>query len=189
MTMLKDFDDVLREQFVETGTAEGNTLAYASLKFPRCISIEQNEDLYLAAVGRFKYKSNVRIYQGHSPFILGKVLNPAIPTTFWLDAHYHANANTLETHGECPLLDELSVIVKLNWQVPPIILIDDAFMFDDTVPAPDTDECFWTSNKTDHVVYHKNQWPRVEEIDALLTDYRRSMLGNEFAFRYDWKSA
>jgi hypothetical protein len=189
MTMLEHFDGLIRSLFVETGTNEGNTLAHASLRFEHCISIEQNEKLYLAAVERFKFKPNVRVYKGHSPLILPKVLDPAIETTFWLDAHYSANGNTMEVHGECPLMDELAVIVGLNWKVPPIILIDDAFMFDDSVFAPDTEDCFWKSNKTDHIVYHRNQWPRVEEIDAVLTGYKRSMLANEFALRYDWRGA
>ncbi len=186
MTMLEHFDGTIRQLFVETGTAEGNTLAHASLRFEHCVSIEQNEKLYQAAVERFKNKTNVRLYHGHSPHILCKILDPAVPTTFWLDAHYSAQGITLmQGYGECPLLDELHVITALKWDTPPIIMIDDAFMFDDTVNCPGSRYPFWTSNESDHIVYHRAQWPRVEQIDEVLSSYTRSMLTNENAFKYE----
>lgn len=184
MTMLEHFDGVVRPLFVETGTNEGNTLAHASLRFDRCFSIEQNEKLYLAALEKFKFKSNVVIHHGHSPVVLKRILDPSIATTFWLDAHYSGNGNTLGTGGECPLMDELAAILSFHWETPPIIMIDDAFMFDDTVPHPGSKYPFWYSNESDHIVYHRQMWPRVEEIDAVLAGYKRSMLPAENAFIY-----
>ena len=189
MTMLEHFDNgIVRSLFIETGTAEGNTLAHASLHFENCISIEQNEKLYQAAIERFKNKTNVKIFHGHSPLILPKILDPTIPTTFWLDAHYSAQGNTLMPgYTECPLMQELEVIVNLKWETPPIILIDDSFMYSDSVNAPGSKSGFWNSNETDCIVYHRQMWPRVEEIDAILNGYTRSMLDEEIAFRYDWR--
>jgi hypothetical protein len=185
MTRLEHFDGLVRPLFVETGTAEGNTLAHASLLFENCISIEQNEKIYQAAVERFKNKTNVRLYHGHSPHILPKVLDPTIPTTFWLDAHYSAQGITLMPgYSECPLMEELAVIVGIKWETSPIIAIDDAFMFDDTVNCPGSKYPFWTSNESDHIVYHRAQWPRVEQIDEILAGYTRSMLTNENALLY-----
>lgn len=188
MTMLEHFDNgIVRPLFIETGTAEGNTLAHASLHFENCISIEQNEKLYQAAIERFKNKTNVKIYHGHSPHILPKIIDPKIATTFWLDAHYSAQGNTLMPgYTECPLIQELEVIVGLKWETPPLVLIDDAFMFDDSVMCPGSKYPFWTSNESDHIVYHRNQWPRVDEIDNVLAGFTRSILTDENALRYDW---
>jgi hypothetical protein len=186
MTMLQHFEGCHVQLFVETGTAEGNTLDFASRCFERCLSIESNERLYMGAIERFKEIPNVRIFHGYSPHILRDILEPSMPTTFWLDAHYSGQGNTLVPgHGECPLLEELEVIAKVPWETTPIILIDDAFMFDDSVNAPGSKYPFWGSNETDCIVYHKAQWPRVEEIDTVLAGYTRSMLTDENAFRYE----
>lgn len=185
MTMLQHFEGCHLPLFIETGTAEGNSLAFASLHFTNCVSIEQNEQLYLAACERFKSKTNVKLYRGHSPHVLRVILNPKIPTTFWLDAHYSAQGNTLMPgRSECPLMEELDEIMKVEWEIPPIIMIDDAFMYDDSVPHPGSTNPFWFSNESDHIVYHRSQWPRVEEIDAALPGFTRSLLDGENALRY-----
>jgi hypothetical protein len=188
MTMLQYFDGLIRPLFIETGTGEGNTLYHASQVFERCISIEQNEKAYLLAKERFKDTPTIELHHGHSPLILPRILDPQVPTTFWLDAHYHGQGVTLcPDGGECPLAAELRAIMRAPWNTPPLVAIDDSFMFDDSIPHPGSKYPFWFSNESGHDIYHRNQWPRIEELDAILEGYERSQLGREIAFLYKWK--
>jgi|ERR1019366_2149429 hypothetical protein len=190
MTMLQNFDGLIRPLFIETGTCEGNTLAHAAAVFPQCLSIEQNEVLYERSCERFKDTPNVRIFHGHSPRILKDILDPKVPTTFWLDAHYFSSANMLSSiGGECPLLEEVQVIAGVPWETAPIIIADDAFMFCDSVSPPGLKwpMSFWKSNECENITYHRKDWPRVEQLDEVLVGYARSMLKDEMAFRWDWK--
>lgn len=175
MTLLAKFDGLVRPLFIETGTNTGNTLAEASKVFERCVSIEQSKEYCLQATERFAGTPNVTIIRGDSPVVLREVIEPKIPTTFWLDAHYFSNGDTLGPSSQCPLLEELRSIMLFYWAVKPIILIDDAFMFDDSVMAPDCHEPFWTSNQTDHACYNPAHWPKIGEIDGILTGYRKSI--------------
>ena len=177
MTMIERFDGYVRPLFIETGTGFGNTLAYAATVFEKCISIEQNTKLYLAAEERFRDVPNVHLHNGMSPRILPVVIEPDTPTTFWLDAHYHGNGNTLAMEGgQCPLLEELRAIMRVNWQTKPIILIDDGFMFDDSMPHPGFTLPFWFSNDSGYDIYKRSDWPRIAEIDELLVGYHRTVV-------------
>lgn len=90
--------------FVETGTREGDRVAWAlELGASQIWSIENREDRWKAAVERFKENKNVTIHHGHSPDVLKGWIMPKlmVPAVFWIDAH---------TGKESPILDELKEI-------------------------------------------------------------------------------
>ena len=95
------------------------------------------------------------------------------PTTFWLDAHYYLGLND-PAGPQCPLREEIRAIAAFRWTTPPIILIDDACMFDDTVSPPSYGP-FWDTWCAKEQGYRREDYPRIEEIDALLPGYVRSL--------------
>lgn len=171
MSSLTNFDSIVRERFVETGTWLGESLKEAAKHFVECLSVELNERVYKEALENFRDFPNVKLHNGHSPTVLREILDHRIPTTFWLDAHYIGSDVFGEKYPsnlkECPLLEELFEITRLNWIEPPIILIDDASMF-----LEDPDPKY----------FNKEHWPRISEIDQALSEYTRSI--REYALLY-----
>jgi len=169
LTNFTKFDH--RLLFVETGTGDGATLAQAARYFDRCVSMDWNLDHLRRLEGHWQ---NVTLYPGHSQKVLPRILRHDVPTLFWLDAHYTGNGEERSPYGECPLLDELGAIANVSWKTRPVILVDDAFMFDDAVLPPVGFD--WTR-------FNRIQWPRIEDGDAILTGYHRTLDGD--VFRYD----
>src|SRR5262245_39379625 len=104
----------LTEVFIETGTNKGDSLAAAlAAGYPRCLSVEFVEDLHRLAQKRFADDARVRLFHGSSPDTLPAMIDPALTTTFWLDAHYSGSDRGWQDprYGECPLLRELEVIM------------------------------------------------------------------------------
>lgn len=150
---------IVTDVFVETGTYYGET-AENALKagFPLVYSMEIFKSHYDTAKKRLKEHANVKLFLGSSPDILKTILDRTLPTTFWLDAHYQGHSTDEQDlkYGQCPTLAELDVIFKEPWKVLPIILIDDAFMFDGVNPLPD--------------YYDTKQWPSLAEIKTHFPD-------------------
>jgi hypothetical protein len=125
--------------FVETGTYQGDTTAWASAQFPRVITVERSESLYRRARERHGTLSNVAFLQGDSREMLRQQLRSFQgPAIFWLDAHLCGG----ETYGhgdECPLLQEIAAIKASG--VEAFILVDDARLF--LAPPPDHDIAAW----------------------------------------------
>jgi hypothetical protein len=120
-------------------------------------SIEVCEANFLAARAKFSGLPNVHLHYGSSPDVLPAIIDPKLPTTFWLDAHYQGGDRREQDkkYGECPLLAELRVIFSYDWS--PIVLIDDAHMFDHLIPPG----------------FNRDHWPTVAQIrDALPASYR-----------------
>jgi hypothetical protein len=146
---------IIRSMFIETGTYEGETLNSAYLAgFGELHSIEVHEPHYLAAQRRFAGVANVHLHLGTSPHVLPLIINPALATTFWLDAHFQGSSPREQDpgYGECPLLAELDVIRSFSWTTDPIILIDDAYMFDHRILSG----------------FDRGQWPTMTEISQHL---------------------
>jgi hypothetical protein len=181
MSVLTDFTGIEREVFIETGTNVGDTLWNAKDHFKLCFSMEVDGETALKARRRFENIPNVLILGGNSQFWLPFLLRDA-PTTFWLDAHYFYGLGDA-SEPQCPLLAELKAITNFQWTVPPIILIDDAHMFDDSISIPSYGP-FW---KTDHPQtqgWRKQDWPRIETVDQLLPGFTRTLCPGPY-FKYE----
>src|ERR1051326_1382123 len=118
----------LTEVFIETGTNKGDSLASAlSAGYPRCLSVEFVELLHNLAKQRFAQQPRAELFLGSSPETLPRMIDPERTTTFWLDAHFSGSDRSWQDprYGECPLLQELKVIMGTPWKTWPILCIDD----------------------------------------------------------------
>jgi hypothetical protein len=118
------------DQFIETGTHAGDTLAYiAHNKAVSCISVELSHEYYQAALRRFANYTNVILKQGDSSVVLAEVVRDLrSPALFWLDGHY-SGGNTARGVEDTPVSAELSAILNSSIKTN-VILIDDAHCFD-----------------------------------------------------------
>lgn len=138
------------DEFVETGTFQGNTAAWAVEHFSRVMSIELSPAYHAAAQARFRGQSKVRLACGNSGVILQQYV-PTLnrPALFWLDAHW-SGGDTAGEKAECPLLDELAAIN--DSAAEHVVLVDDARLFCLPPPKP---------HRADH-------WPSLVEVVNLL---------------------
>lgn len=134
------------DQFIETGTYFGRTLASIAETGIDCTSIELSEELYERARDRFKNHENVTLFMGDSaerlPEILKQVTGPAL---FWLDGHYSAGI-TASGRMQTPISAELEAILQHPIKKH-VILIDDARCFDGTNDYPHLDNLLRTIRK------------------------------------------
>jgi len=132
------------KEFVETGTYQGDTLAYiARRKAVRCTSIELADGYFQKAMDRFHSWPNVKILHGDSsvllPSLVQKLNQPAL---FWLDGHY-SGATTAQGALNTPISEELKAILDSPIKTH-VILIDDIRCFDGTDDYPYLDELLTT---------------------------------------------
>lgn len=161
MSILHDFEPTT-EWFIETGTGSGETLALSSKAgYNLCQSIESDGHIYLRNEERFKSYDNVVLHHGLSWEVLPEIMDWAVTTTFWLDAHWTGGKEgEAKPDIECPLLLELAVILALEWETAPRILIDDSFMFKGE---------FWLTPESHP--FDPANWPNMREIASVLHDY------------------
>jgi hypothetical protein len=120
--------------FIETGTYEGTTAAWAADRFPNVVTIELSPALHEAAARRHAAKRNVVFRFGDSERLLpGLVASLTQPALFWLDAHWSGGV-TAGAERECPLLGELAIIDRAP--LTHFLLIDDARLFMAPPPLP-----------------------------------------------------
>jgi hypothetical protein len=122
--------------FAETGTYLGDTLEMALSLFPECHSAELSQNLYAAAAKRFAGRPGVHLFHGGSPDFLmaNRDQFAAIPTVFWLDAHWCSGGDTAGMESQSPLIEELHAIGRLHPKS--VVLIDDARLYLATPQAP-----------------------------------------------------
>lgn len=137
---------------IETGTDGGMSLMQCSEIFHTIHTIELNLNSYNRGFRRLKKRHNITAHLGNSPEVLPKIIDSSRETVFFLDAHFVAGGVSVEG-PQCPLMQELSVILGCKWRVPPVIIVDDARMFD---------EWFWSKPWSRE--YRKSEWPRLAEI-------------------------
>jgi len=127
------------DDFVETGTFLGDTLAYVAKSGAKCTSIELSNELFDAACVRFRGKNNVKLLHGDSGRLIPELLvNIDNPVLFWLDGHFSGGVTASATI-HTPISSELDEI--LNHSVKQhVVLIDDARLFDGTNGYPHIDE-------------------------------------------------
>jgi hypothetical protein len=117
--------------FVETGTYHGKTAAWAAQHFKRVWTIEINEEFHEEAKSLYGHMEKIAFVLGDSRIALPTILESlAIPTLFYLDAHWTPDLNTPRPdHGECPLREELALIHAHDKAGMHVIVIDDARIF------------------------------------------------------------
>ncbi|MFN0052057.1 MAG: hypothetical protein ACKV0T_07695 [Planctomycetales bacterium] len=155
-------------RFVETGTHLGVSVrAELELGYQEVCSFEISDEFFGKAQRAFQDERRVRLLHGSSPNLLPQVMAPDVPTTFWLDAHY--SGTTLPSHdpmfGQCPLLAELAIIAHFPWKVPPLIAIDDAFLFE---PATWEGACPELFNPDGMI---EADWPTRNQVEQALPGY------------------
>lgn len=138
--------------FVETGTAGGQSVAWAKDHFEKCWTIELLGDREINKVDGVRYIQGNTV--DHLPDILQneELQDKSVPIFFWLDAHYCEPVPNTSGNKECYLLEELAIIRD---RVNSVIMIDDARLF--AGPPP------WPNDPRD--------WPRLGDIFARLREY------------------
>jgi hypothetical protein len=163
MSILSDFSRYPASRFIETGTGKGETLMFASEAYPESVSIELDPGRYAQAVMKFGKRADIRLFNGHSPILLRYLIDPDVPTLFWLDAHYtDGEPGAIKSFGNCPLAKELAEIVRWEWKKPPMILIDDFSTFE----------------------LGLHGWPKLSLLDEIMVGYRREKLDDSEVFTY-----
>ncbi|MBK9712997.1 MAG: hypothetical protein IPO81_17060 [Kouleothrix sp.] len=120
--------------FVETGTFQGSTAAWASRHFKRVFTIEFAEPIYRQALATHGGLGNISFLYGHTREKLAEVVAQLdAPSLFWLDAHW-SGGQTYGAGDECPVLDEIAIIDQTR--ADSFILIDDARLFLAPPPRP-----------------------------------------------------
>ena len=128
--------------YVETGTGEGISLAYAQHKFKDLHSIDIDADLIQAALNRFQGDGSIHLYVGLSrdmlPVVLGEL--SIEPTLFFLDAHFPGADFHKITYEESmaryqedafPLVEELKIITSGRNTSRDVFIIDDFSLYED----------------------------------------------------------
>lgn len=120
--------------FVETGTFRGDTVARVAPLVPRVISIELDRSLHEAALRRFRDRRNVELVLGDSAAVLPTLVRELHePALFWLDGHFSGGPTAIGS-DTTPIMAELESI--LGSDVPHVVLVDDARLFDGTEGYP-----------------------------------------------------
>jgi hypothetical protein len=109
--------------FIETGTADGATVAGLLGEFERLHTIELNIGAWQAAVQKFANQPKVTCHQGESDKILPSLMYLG-PAVFWLDAHWCGGVRGAKA---TPVLEELDVILRAGHA--DVILVDDVRLF------------------------------------------------------------
>lgn len=125
LTSLDDRD--IHEVFIETGYGWGWTLDFACTQpFRRLYCVEIDPGVAAKAAEKWRKETTIEIIRGDSRDVLPTIVNPAVPTTFWLDAHYSDGIfGEAQPPDNSPLIGELEFITSLKWRAPHTILIDD----------------------------------------------------------------
>ncbi len=136
------------QQFVETGTGNGDTAVKACEYFDLVTTCEIDRaraSMLRAFLPKPKPPKQLLIVPMDSPVMLGQVFaNPAcLPALVWLDAHYSGG---VKLGPECPLLRELTAVGGTRGRH--VILIDDYRLFANPPPPP----------------HDSSQWPTMQQI-------------------------
>lgn len=175
MGTLQRFDVVALQQrygleaFVETGTADGDSLAWAArADFKRLHSIEIVRNLAQAAQARFAGDARITVWCCDTALAMPNLLRGLgdVPKLFWLDAHFpgaHHGADysaEMRVETRLPLERELQAIAERG-AVHDVILIDDARIYQ---PGP-----YDAGNLPD-------DWPPLQGVTRSL-DFVRALFG------------
>lgn len=143
------------EVVYETGTQDGKRLRNWCHLFDEIHTIECDNKLYLEASRRLARFPHIHCHYGLSQYVLPVIIDPDRTSLFILDAHFVASDPRVPRpkETECPVLDELEIILSIRWNAKFTVVIDDRPMFEDR---------FWTSQRC--TGYDWKQWPTINEI-------------------------
>jgi hypothetical protein len=88
---------------VETGTYLGDGARELAQIFQSVVSIELSEELHHRAIENLANATNVRLVAGDSRSELPAIVRDAVPTFYWLDAHW-SNPDSAGEGNECPVI-------------------------------------------------------------------------------------
>jgi hypothetical protein len=134
---------------IETGTYRGRGTRLLADVFPAVVTIEVAPALARAAAQSLEKLEHVVVVEGSSRQALPGLIDPAVPTLYWLDGHWSGGPTGGE-EDECPVLAEVDAIGLGH--PDDCILIDDARLFLAPPPPP----------------HRADQWPTYREIDDAL---------------------
>lgn len=129
------------ERAIETGTYMGGSARLLAGIFPSVVTIELSRELHDGARERLADVPAVQCLHGDSSEVLRELVDPAIPTLYWLDGHW-SGGPTAGAGNECPVLSEIDHIG--NGHPDDCLLIDDARLFVASPPPPH-DPAQWPS--------------------------------------------
>jgi len=110
--------------FVETGTFNGGTAAWASNHFKKVIT--------------YKHLQNIDFLFGDSRSVLkNTVAQIPKPAIFWLDAHW-CSMDSYGYNDQCPIIEEVQLVGSTG--IKHCIFIDDARLFLSPPPLPNKTE-------------------------------------------------
>ena len=142
--------------FVETGTFGGDGIRKAMLcNFKEIISLEFDQNLFLAVKPQFEKLPNVKIHLADSSKDLWAIIKPLDKKiTFWLDAH---SCPPREDGGKnCPLIEELEQIGRHHIKNHTILIDDmhcaDTILFD-FLSKDDLKAAIWKINPDYKIFY------------------------------------
>jgi hypothetical protein len=135
---------------VETGTYGGGTARLLGPLFDEVVTIELDADLQRSAAEVLANWPNVVSLQGDSRSVLPRVMDPGIPTLYFLDGHWSGGPTAGRT-DQCPVLDELKIVA--HGHDDDCIIVDDARLFAAAPPPP----------------HEPDQWPTLMEVMLAVT--------------------
>lgn len=126
--------------FIETGTYGGDTIAHMNQYFSNLYTIEIKEEFYKHCVRKYR-RTKINFFLGDSSEVLKNLL-PDIKDSsmFFLDGHWSAG-NTGKGKKDCPLYEELESIVKFH-KNKCLIIVDDVRLFG-MGPNVGNEACNW----------------------------------------------
>jgi hypothetical protein len=149
--VIKITEKLVFDNFIETGTYEGNTSFWAANHFKKVYTIEIDPLISKRTSSKPDCPSNIEFLIGNSKDVLVDVCKSLKGRNFfWLDGHWCFGAGGKEE--ECPLLFELEAIKNIQNSV---IFIDDARCFLGPLPEP----------------HDSTHWPYIDEIFQKLKEY------------------
>jgi hypothetical protein len=142
-TLIKGYTSEFFEKypvFIETGTYNGWTTFAMEPHFNEIHTIEIKQDIYEKTKGEYN-GDKINFYLGDSSVVLNDVCKKVSqPSVFFLDGHWSAG-DTGKGDKDCPLYEELTVIID-NFKQDAIIIIDDFRLFGKG-PSTNTEVCDW----------------------------------------------
>jgi hypothetical protein len=139
--------------FIEGGTYYGSTALWASDHFDKVVTVELSPALHEIAKAKIN-RQNILFLQGDTREVF-KSISPSLVcrAIFWLDSHW-SGGETAGEDSECPLLDELSIL--LDHDCIQLMLIDDARLFLAPPPPPHKEDHWPNIASIVQAVYKKN---------------------------------